>query len=1240
MSKRKNKHLKKVLGLFLAVPVLVGIAVGIKIASQANAAGQNYDKIKISSAVINSRVTGTVPFSSTSDMNGNDASASDDYVRTFDTVKYDVEVSTVAVDPSETLYGGTIFVKVTVPKYQNGEAALKFGSDVWMEDVKVDNNDKSVVTMKYTIPNNEQASSINRILSFTAVVGGYAQVNSKGPTFEFWMEGNKPDNSSSQNQSVVVSDARQIIITGKQNVNANIHADGDVHAQWIRPDMNDAGVPGIYNHFSVNGSVYSGSTSSYDFRGVEMPYREMTMRYRVSYKYRQNSSGGDFKSFPSTNPLNGAYIVAYGPNVAAAPVFGTYTPITDFFRGIDIWLPFYKGTVDCGDMSVDLTGDILTVKYKNFKALNNKLYSRSDFRLFDGLGFFAVGSIQLFFPLANDGNQNDYEVKYDLIDYSYGKADGTTVTTLAKDDAKTNDNTGGFIKYTNFSDGLLGQQVTVATTQNDSKGWIDGSSIHQMGKDLAGYYMYGLTDGPVYGGVKALLLWDNNYIRFSGVTASDTTGSNNTVSGDKVIFSYGVLKGAESKGITTLEELNTKDFEDFTWYSTYSEALSHGVVTAVTADDPENLGFGSQRDIVPTFKTFCNEADGCVGKQALFRMRSRAYLDAARTQEIKYGGDRYNSSNSFVPSEWAGNNFIGQDSINFGDTITFADSYTKVTITTRDDADVIKRNYSVSERYVKYLVEPKLINGFNENQNDPVKKNVKLTVTLPANLSYVDKSATKAPNSVVKNADGSSTITWIYPEWKVNRTAPGGNIELLAAIDESTPNNTQLTTKAVIGYEGERSNEVQHRTSESGIAISNLAGSSIRTDVNKLVIERDDSFAVSQIIGNNTDNTITNARIVEVLPRNGDDKGNSFFGSYTITPTSIPSGQKMYYTTAAIADSGLTKDGTGAYVATGVNLSDSKWVQVSAGATIPATATAIIRTIDSISPRTSLSYSYTVKTSGNNANNIYAFRSSLTGQPLATALMSNVVKTKVINRKLGGIAFIDSNKNDKYDDSDARLANILLELVDADGKRVATTSTDDNGVYTFTNLRRANYAVRAALTDEQSKLYSIISKQNIDANAFNNNFDPESKITNVIAFLNADIDDASGEKAITTIGVGLVANPATLIVKHIYILKDGSEKVIDDKTETYDNKYVIGDKYTTNSLAEKDLVNGYKLREKPSNSEGTINDAVVEVKYYYVDQYGSPKTAAGIITPILFTVTPMVAIAILIGMRSPKTKKK
>ena len=83
--------------------------------------------------------------------------------------------------------------------------------------------------------------------------------------------------------------------------------------------------------------------------------------------------------------------------------------------------------------------------------------------------------------------------------------------------------------------------------------------------------------------------------------------------------------------------------------------------------------------------------------------------------------------------------------------------------------------------------------------------------------------------------------------------------------------------------------------------------------------------------------------------------------------------------------------------------------------------------------------------------------------------VTNTRKTYAI----GDYTWIDTNKDGIQDKDEPVLPGVKVELFDEEGKKVAETTTDENGRYIFDELESGKYKVKFTLTDEQKKRYKF-----------------------------------------------------------------------------------------------------------------------------------------------------------------------
>ena len=101
-----------------------------------------YDKMKIEYINIKNRITGTEPFNEgdISNTDGIDVTDSDNYVRTFDVMKYTVELGIEpntdheGVTSTSTFEGGVIKVRAKLPN-QGTPTLMRWEQDAWMQNV-------------------------------------------------------------------------------------------------------------------------------------------------------------------------------------------------------------------------------------------------------------------------------------------------------------------------------------------------------------------------------------------------------------------------------------------------------------------------------------------------------------------------------------------------------------------------------------------------------------------------------------------------------------------------------------------------------------------------------------------------------------------------------------------------------------------------------------------------------------------------------------------------------------------------------------------------------------------------------------------------------------------------------------------------------------------------------------------------------------------------------------------------
>ena len=1180
-----------------------------------------YDSMKVETVTIKNRITGSAPFNSgsVSNADGVDVSPDDDFVRTFDVMKYTVEVGIIpnvdkpGVDSSTVYEGGVIKVRAKLPN-QGTPIMMRWEQDAWMQNVTY-SIDKTEIYAEYHVPEGVSVTNAVQNLSFTVKVDGYKKgvTSAMAPEFTVWMEGNKEDNSSSSAESVTKKDTRTTTISGKPSYDVVLVSSDHLNLKGTY-QTSYGNVTGQFVNYGVGVALQQFDSSIPDLRGVSYPSTdEFTVNYQMGYLYKNETTHGDYQLITDNDPkaynkINGITIVESG---RTGENKDHYYPSSKSWISSSGLVPYggvaYNKSDDesntvqeSGTVTTAINNDVLSIKFSNY-TINGEFPSyywsseRTQERTIpETTGYFASGNIELFVPYYDDGGASyTYQTNMSLAGYSYKDLSGTLVN--ATNDANSNNNTLNK-QLLNYLRGDLGAYLwcdSINDTDLAMPYW-NGNGAVMPGDEFKVYMRTVQGDGPYEGGTDGLLTWNTSIFEPVRCTNNCMELSSSSDLGlplkpyNNITLSFGVYKSKADTGTTTVEEINSAVYDDFDWYSTYDEATSHGKISALFIQDFENEGNTEKRNYKVRFKAL--ENDNNIGKTGTFRYKTRYYGDENKTEVFYYGGEStYSSASSYIPTIYNEDGSINtyHSTQNFGNTLMIIGLESGVSITTTDlDSEGhSKTSYDVQDSNINLSVTPTLTNHKEASDNDKIVNDVLVKVILPDGLSYVNNSADKTPKSVVSNGDGTTTITWEYDNWQINHDAPEyATINFTAGMNSSIDNNSSLDIQSVIYTNQDKRDEEVFRTSYYGVVISNLAGAKAFTEIDKEAVEHDESFIVTSNIGNNGEEVLSNIRTLSVLPRTNDGSGSKFQGTYTVKFISSFTGQRFFYTTESISESGITEDSYGKLTVKDIDFNtDSRWHEVSMGDVIPSGATAVASVIPVLASHLQESYAMEVTPSDNFGLNTYAFSFNMTSDDLSTALKTNVVSTIVAERRITGSVFFDQNRNGKYDETDERLPGVTVKLLNEASQVISTTVTDQNGSYGFIQLAQGNYYVAFDVPAN----YEVVPKG--DASRV----DSEGK-SDLITSTNVGSDRIYIEERAMSMGVQKIQSK--IVVK--YVDADNPSNVLDSKNIT---KY-YGDSYNTDVDSHPTIPSGYEFERKTDNYIGVVQSKLIEVFYYYHTQ--------------------------------------
>ena len=222
----------------------------------------------------------------------------------------------------------------------------------------------------------------------------------------------------------------------------------------------------------------------------------------------------------------------------------------------------------------------------------------------------------------------------------------------------------------------------------------------------------------------------------------------------------------------------------------------------------------------------------------------------------------------------------------------------------RDVARIVGSRVSSEMEFADKRVEQgdetdlKVTSGWHSRPGS--KNQITTTTTLQPGVEFV--SADVKPDSVKKNTNGTTTITWSKKAVETNKPLEY-NVKV-KAVGTSQETTGYFATTEVYNHDGTLSDSETAKRADSRADISIIFDGV--TDLQKRVTQS------KQIAGDGSQNTwkltVSNkdwkpqevTDVIDVLPYNGDALGSKFSGGYTIDGVKVSGieGAKIYYTTA------------------------------------------------------------------------------------------------------------------------------------------------------------------------------------------------------------------------------------------------------------------------------------------------------------------------------------------------------
>ena len=1133
-NKSKNKKLIIGAGILVGLVMLLGIFVLIFSVNrnnqtlsgkteELNAGGiVNGDKGYISSAQIIQTKTGTGPWDA-NDEPGNDSSEDNNIVRSFDQVTWTVDLTMAlksgVVDSG--LTGGIINVEATLPETCADVMKWDLDSMKWIEKGNV-STDGRTLTGQYSMLETETTIPGKQTLVFVLGVEGAGNKTEIIPTFTFELEGNE------ENDKVTIT-GDKIIVSAKGKYNIKLNRNVQL-ADKTTVDYGEGNTSGRMYGYSFELQIYNENESK-ELKGIEYPNGDITFDIDLKLERSRFGSNELEDITDEATPILWNYRVNdwTSTNIEGnIPGRNMHTGNGYFLYNLQVPLGKFReaeySTYNSGNIKITQEGSSLKVVVSDYKLNGTFPYYESSYsgnthrsKIYtENIGTFSVGYMQIFVP---DTEASTIENRNYYLTVSDSNMRVTSITNqILTSQMSTSDDTsrishviyspGTYSHITYFYDTNFKLLSTTPST-GDSKETI-GNIVMALSKfDISLY-----SDNDIYTA--------NKFYKFDGECFEPIYYNNARYikrnMGGNAQFRVWYVTKKDGKNWTSQTELNNANIEDMDIYDNIEDIPENKICVGVYVESIDGYiskYTGDNNGLVIPLKI---KETATIGSTYSINVRTQVWtyqLDrniySIVHPENKYPTPTWDSGNlQYIKTEYDENGEIISGTHNggarWGNTLLAIGANLHGEIKAINGSNEEKVNYDLgkNESIVTYSVEPQL--DGNTNITSQIENvTLKAEVTLPQGLTYIPGSSEYGEPEITNNSNGSQTLIWyIYGVISGQAIEP---IRFNAQIDNESENGQQYETKfvisEVIGTDGISkigNSKVDFRTSTETINVINLASHRLYKEVEIPIIEKNGQIKYNISYSNNTDETVSDFQLLDILPYNGDSRGTEFEGTYMLesvkvnqmisASTQSTDNLQLFTTNSDNVKSMTAKD-------TGIGV-DSIWSEKTIGASLNENTTGFAIKGEIVG-KSRLDIEITLNTTGNAPENVYANNAMAQVYTDSEQMQTGTVQAQVVSRKIQGKVWEDSNRNGVIDSSEKYLEGTTVKLLNStNNAEVTRTTTNAQGEYEFTDLAKGTYKVEVAIDD----LHELTDKEVGTNKEINSKFNQSTKRTDEITKLN------------------------------------------------------------------------------------------------------------------------------------------
>ncbi len=1168
---------------------------------------------RISSAQVIQTKTGTGPWDD-NDEPGNDSGEDNNIVRSFDQVTWTIENTFVLNDHSSNSYtGGRIYFEATLPDvFTSKTIEWDLDSMEWIENVKVSENGLTI-SGYYQMSNIGITVPGKQSLIFVAKLYGAANGIEFQPTIKTWLMGNNEDN-------YVVTIPEKTIVSAAPRYNVVLLRNGNL-ANKVTVDYGEGDVSGRMYGYGLGLQLYNTDVSK-GLKGIEYPKGDIT--FDIDLKLERSTFSGSITLEDITDectPILWNYKVNVSNLTPDAPISGNIVgrPMSwgNQYHRYNYGLPYgiktelRKDSVyNSGNIKMIQNGSKISVTISDYSFDGEFPIYQYDYngaphtsiQYTSNIGYFNTSYFQIFVPDKEATIIEDRNYYLTVSDSNFLSTSVSNNVTnnqvIASDDSNKIQHViykKGTYTHNISIRGLNGKLLSSTGMTGDGYAYI-GQSIEIMTK----FNISVANDYDIYTAEK--------FVKFDGDLIEPTTYSDGkkykvrSFHGSMRFNVYYVTK-PDGTNWSSQQEMNNADIEDMIVYENMEDIPEGDICIGVFYESIDgNLAVSSGDNNYTYFPAKIKDT-ATIGQTYGLTQSTKMWIDTIdrsiyniKNKGIEYPKETWKAEHqNYIKTEYDENGEIISGTHNggcvYGQTILVVGANQGITLETIDNNGYNKVNYDLgkNENTVTYKITPSLTNPDVTKVPNISGVTVTITDTLPNRLTYVPGSSNYGDPEITENDNGTTTLVW-----KIYNCTVGEKIEPItfdANIYAETSNGIQYENIAVISADNDLIGNtiITKRTATNTIQITNLSSHRLYKTMNTPVIEKNGEIHFTLSYKNNTDETIPDFQLLDILPYNGDTRGTNYTGTYTLDRIMViqedGNGNKLANNNLQIL---YTNDEESRNVTSKDENLGLGWNTV-ISENIKQNATAIA-VKGEVGAQGKVTIDVYLKTENNKGLDKYVNSATAQVYKATEEITTSNVVSQVVERKIEGIAWEDVNANGVKDDGEEVLKNIELSLTDSlgnqvtdvNGNKVSSVRTDEKGYYKFENLPKGKYYIQVVVFDSS---YGITEKEIGTNSKINSKFNIEARETDEITKLDS-ID--LPEITVSNVNVGFVKKVTSIIVKHQ--TEEGVDLV---EPEILNGR--IDDEYET----DKKEFEEYEIKVVPENAKGTMQEEQIEVVYVY-----------------------------------------